>query len=70
MRQLNRLALIALLMVATLNVWAADYSQAKALIEDSINEALETFKADPSQTYKLVDKIVLPLFDFVNFGLC
>jgi len=68
MRQLNRLALIALLMVATLNVWAADYSQAKALIEDSINEALETFKADPSQTYKLVDKIVLPLFDFVKMS--
>jgi len=60
--------MIALLMAGTLNVWAADYSQAKVLIESSINKALKTFKADPSQTYKLVDKVVLPLFDFVKMS--
>jgi len=68
MRQFIRLTLFSLLMIATLNVWAANYNQAKALIEGSINEALESFKADPSQAYKLVDKIVLPLFDFVKMS--
>ncbi len=68
MRQFIRLTLIALLMAGTLNAWAADYREAKALIEHSINEGLKTFKADPSQAYKLVDKIVLPLFDFVKMS--
>lgn len=70
LRQLpiTRLALIALLMVTTPNINAANYDQAKALIEESINEALETIKTDTSQTDNLVDKVVLPIFDFVKMS--
>jgi phospholipid transport system substrate-binding protein len=54
--------LVCLLTVATLNVWAS--SGAETLIRNTTNKVLEKLKADSSQIHGLVDKVVLPHFDF------
>jgi phospholipid transport system substrate-binding protein len=43
-------------------VWAS--SGAETLIKSTTNEVLNALKADSSQIYSLVEKIVLPHFDF------
>lgn len=54
--------LVGLLMVATLNVWAS--SDAETLIKNTTNQVLEALKADSSRIHSLVNKVVLPHFDF------
>jgi phospholipid transport system substrate-binding protein len=53
-------------MVAALNVWAAHPAQAR--IENATDKVLKALRADSSQIYTLVDKVVLPLFDFARMS--
>jgi phospholipid transport system substrate-binding protein len=66
MKQLfTRAALFGMFMLVALNVWAVvEVADAQALVKNTTNEVLETLQADSSKVYKLVDKVVLPHFDF------
>jgi len=55
-------ALVCLLMIATLNVWAS--SGAETLIRNTTNKVLNALKADKSQAHRLVENAVLSHFDF------
>ncbi len=65
-RLITSLSLVAMLMAGAINVnvWAANANDAKELIENSTQQVLEALKADPSKIHALVDKVVLPIFDF------
>jgi len=63
-----RLALLTLLLTITLNVWATTSDQAQALIEGTTDEVLQVLKTDSGQIYTLVDKAILPHFDFVRMS--
>jgi phospholipid transport system substrate-binding protein len=66
MRQmLTSMTLMGVLMVSTLNVWAAaNVQDAETLIKTTTDEVLEALKTDSSQVHSLVEEIVLPHFDF------
>lgn len=65
-RLVTSLSLAAILMagVVNVNVWAANAKDAKALIQKTTTQVLEALKADSTQIHALVDKVVLPHFDF------
>ncbi len=65
-RLVTSLSLAAMLMagVVNVNVLAANANDAKILIENTTTQVLEALKADTTKIHALVDKVVLPLFDF------
>lgn len=64
--------LMGTLLLSTMTTaWAAnspDPAKAKSLVENITKQVLQKLKADPSQVYTLVDKVVLPHFDFVKMS--
>jgi len=63
-RLITNLSLAAMLMAGAINVWAANANDAKVLIENTTTQVLEALKADSTKIHALVDKVVLPHFDF------
>lgn len=65
-RLVTSISLVAMLMAGAINVnvWAANANDAKTLIEKTTKKVLEALKADSTKTHALVDKVVLPHFDF------
>ena len=61
---LTRTALFSILMIAAVNVWAVNVADAQTLIKNTTDKVLETLKNDSRQLNRLVDKVVLPHFDF------
>jgi len=59
-----------LLLSSMTTAWAAEPNpaDAKALVENITKQVLQQLKADPSKVYTLVDKVVLPHFDFVKMS--
>jgi len=61
------IVLMGTLFLSTMTTaWAAkaNPADAKSLVENITKQVLQKLKADPSQVYTLVDKVVLPHFDF------
>ena len=56
------MTLTTLLMVVVTQVWAS--SAAETLVKETTDKVLQALKADSSQVNTLVEKIVLPHFDF------
>jgi len=63
-----RATFLGIFMLAALNVWAANIAEAQDLIEKTTDKVLDTLKNDSSQVYNLVDKLVLPHFDFTRMS--
>ena len=61
-RFVTSMTLTTLLMVAVTQVWAN--SAAETLVKDTTDKVLQALKTDSSQVDVLVEKIVLPHFDF------
>jgi len=69
MRQLfNRAALLGILMMTAINVWAANVADAQTLIKNTTDKVLATLKTDSSQVHRLVEKVVLPHFNFTKMS--
>lgn len=60
----TRAALLGILMMTAINVWAANVADAQTLIKNTTDKVLATLKTDSSRVHALVDKVVLPHFDF------
>ncbi len=60
---------LGIIMLATTNVSAGgDIADAEALIKKSTVEVLQALQADSSKIHALVDKVVLPNFDFYKMS--